>query len=105
MLHRCPSREERSTSSSCLRDGALDLPCCGRDVLLQAEPSDDLLERRIVARRRHRLRLRLTGGEPLVRRDVMRLFRSLGRHLVSGSLDELTLTTNGTQLSRYADEL
>jgi cyclic pyranopterin phosphate synthase len=49
--------------------------------------------------------LRLTGGEPLVRRDVMRLFRSIGRHLVSGSLDELTLMTNGTQLSRYADEL
>src|SRR6185312_3135699 len=50
-------------------------------------------------------KLRLTGGEPLVRRDIMTLFRSLGRHLDSGALDELTLTTNGSQLARYADEL
>jgi GTP 3',8-cyclase len=50
-------------------------------------------------------KLRLTGGEPLVRRDIMGLFRSLGRHLNSGALDELTLTTNGSQLARYADEL
>jgi cyclic pyranopterin phosphate synthase len=50
-------------------------------------------------------KLRLTGGEPLVRRDVMSLFRSLGRHLQTGALDELTLTTNGSQLSRFADEL
>ena len=50
-------------------------------------------------------KLRLTGGEPLVRRDVMSLFRSLGRHLQSGVLDELTLTTNGSQLARFADEL
>jgi cyclic pyranopterin phosphate synthase len=50
-------------------------------------------------------KLRLTGGEPLVRRDVMRLFRSLGRHLQSGALMELTLTTNGSQLSRFAGEL
>jgi cyclic pyranopterin phosphate synthase len=50
-------------------------------------------------------KLRLTGGEPLVRRDIMTLFRSLGRHLQSGALDELTLTTNGSQLARYADEL
>jgi GTP 3',8-cyclase len=50
-------------------------------------------------------KLRLTGGEPLVRRDIMRLFRGLGRHLDSGALDELTLTTNGSQLARYADEL
>jgi GTP 3',8-cyclase len=50
-------------------------------------------------------KLRLTGGEPLVRRDIMTLFRSLGRHLDSGALDELTLTTNGSQLVRYADEL
>jgi cyclic pyranopterin phosphate synthase len=47
----------------------------------------------------------MTGGEPLVRRNVMALFRSLGRHLQSGALDELTLTTNGSQLARYADEL
>jgi len=50
-------------------------------------------------------KLRLTGGEPLVRRGIMTLVRSLSRHLGDGSLDELTLTTNGSQLSRYADEL
>ncbi len=50
-------------------------------------------------------KLRLTGGEPLVRRDVMKLFRSLGRHLSSGELTELTLTTNGSQLGRFAGEL
>jgi cyclic pyranopterin phosphate synthase len=50
-------------------------------------------------------KLRLTGGEPLVRRNVMWLFRRLGRHLESGALDELTLTTNGSQLARFADEL
>jgi len=50
-------------------------------------------------------KLRLTGGEPLVRRDVMKLFRSLGRHIETGALSELTLTTNGSQLARYATEL
>ncbi|ULK98516.1 GTP 3',8-cyclase MoaA [Bradyrhizobium sp. I71] len=50
-------------------------------------------------------KLRITGGEPLVRTSIMELFRRLGRHLQSGMLRELTLTTNGTQLSRYADEL
>ena len=50
-------------------------------------------------------KLRLTGGEPLVRKDVMVLIRSLGRHLKTGDLDELTLTTNGSQLSRLAGEL
>jgi GTP 3',8-cyclase len=50
-------------------------------------------------------KLRLTGGEPLVRRDVMKLFRSLGRHIETGALSELTLTTNGSQLARYASEL
>ena len=50
-------------------------------------------------------KLRLTGGEPLVRRNIMSLFRNLSRHLGSGALDELTLTTNGSQLSRYAQEL
>ena len=43
-------------------------------------------------------KLRLTGGEPLVRRNIMTLFRPLGRHLATGALDELTLTTNGSQL-------
>ncbi|HEV2263016.1 MAG TPA: GTP 3',8-cyclase MoaA [Stellaceae bacterium] len=50
-------------------------------------------------------KLRLTGGEPLVRRNVMSLIRGLGRHLTTGDLDELTLTTNGSQLARYAGEL
>lgn len=50
-------------------------------------------------------KLRLTGGEPLVRRNVMSLVRSLSRHLDSGALDELTLTTNGSQLARFAHEL
>jgi cyclic pyranopterin phosphate synthase len=50
-------------------------------------------------------RLRITGGEPLVRRNVMSLFRSLGRHLETGALDELTLTTNGSQLARFAPDL
>jgi cyclic pyranopterin phosphate synthase len=50
-------------------------------------------------------KLRLTGGEPLVRRDVMKLFRSLGRHIATGALAELTLTTNGSQLGRFASEL
>jgi cyclic pyranopterin phosphate synthase len=49
-------------------------------------------------------RLRITGGEPLVRRNVMGLFRNLGRRIGQG-LDELTLTTNGTQLERFAQDL
>jgi len=50
-------------------------------------------------------KLRLTGGEPLVRRNVMWLVRELGAHLDGGGLDELTLTTNGSQLVKYAGEL
>jgi cyclic pyranopterin phosphate synthase len=50
-------------------------------------------------------KLRLTGGEPLVRRGIMTLFTSLSRHLKSGALKELTLTTNGSQLAKYAAEL
>jgi GTP 3',8-cyclase len=50
-------------------------------------------------------KLRMTGGEPLVRRDVMQLFRKLSRHLDTGALEELTLTTNGSQLDRFSDEL
>lgn len=50
-------------------------------------------------------RLRLTGGEPLVRKNIMHFIRSLSRHLQSGQLDEITITTNGSQLSRFADEL
>jgi len=50
-------------------------------------------------------KLRLTGGEPLVRRGIMTLISSLSRHVASGSLNELTLTTNGSQLQKYASEL
>jgi GTP 3',8-cyclase len=50
-------------------------------------------------------KLRITGGEPLVRRDIMTLFGSLSRHLDSGALDELTVTTNGSQLARHARDL
>jgi cyclic pyranopterin phosphate synthase len=50
-------------------------------------------------------KLRLTGGEPLVRRGIMTLVTSLSRHLAAGALDELTLTTNGSQLKKYAPEL
>jgi cyclic pyranopterin phosphate synthase len=50
-------------------------------------------------------KLRLTGGEPLVRRGIMTLISSLSRHVASGTLKELTLTTNGSQLQRYASEL
>jgi cyclic pyranopterin phosphate synthase len=50
-------------------------------------------------------KLRITGGEPLVRRDILTFFRSISRHLESGALKELTLTTNGSQLARFADDL
>ncbi|MBX3530822.1 MAG: GTP 3',8-cyclase MoaA [Rhizobiaceae bacterium] len=50
-------------------------------------------------------KLRLTGGEPLVRKNVMHLIRQLSRHLASGALEELTLTTNGSQLAKHAAEL
>ncbi len=50
-------------------------------------------------------KLRLTGGEPLVRRGIMTLVNSLSRHLRSRELDELTLTTNGSQLEKYARDL
>jgi cyclic pyranopterin phosphate synthase len=50
-------------------------------------------------------KLRITGGEPLMRKNILWLFRALSRHLDSGALDELTLTTNGSQLPKYAQEL
>jgi GTP 3',8-cyclase len=50
-------------------------------------------------------KLRITGGEPLVRRDIITLFRGLSRHLEAGTLDELTVTTNGSQLARHARDL
>ncbi|MGH6760177.1 MAG: GTP 3',8-cyclase MoaA [Phyllobacterium sp.] len=50
-------------------------------------------------------KLRLTGGEPLVRKNIMHLIHELSRHLRSGALDELTLTTNGSQLAKFAQEM
>lgn len=50
-------------------------------------------------------KIRLTGGEPLVRKNIMFLVRELGRRVQDGALDELTLTTNGSQLARHAEEL
>lgn len=74
-------------------------------------PRSDLLdytEIALIAGRfiRHGIRkIRLTGGEPLARRDVDVLIRQLGRHVQSGVLDELTLTTNGSRLARFATTL
>ncbi|MBY6090167.1 GTP 3',8-cyclase MoaA [Maritimibacter alkaliphilus] len=50
-------------------------------------------------------KLRITGGEPLVRRDIMTFFNGMSRHLEAGDLEELTLTTNGSQLARFAKDL
>lgn len=50
-------------------------------------------------------KLRITGGEPLVRRNILSFFQAMSRHLDSGDLQELTLTTNGSQLTRFADDL
>jgi GTP 3',8-cyclase len=50
-------------------------------------------------------KIRLTGGEPLVRKNIMSLVEALSRHLKSGALEELTLTTNGSQLAKHASEL
>ncbi|MGI3165901.1 GTP 3',8-cyclase MoaA [Pseudooceanicola sp. 200-1SW] len=50
-------------------------------------------------------KLRITGGEPLMRRNILQFFRDMSRHLDSGALKELTLTTNGSQLERFADDL
>ncbi|MGB0843671.1 MAG: GTP 3',8-cyclase MoaA [Alphaproteobacteria bacterium] len=50
-------------------------------------------------------KLRITGGEPLVRKNIMSFFHGMKRHLDSGALEELTLTTNGSQLAKYAEDL
>lgn len=74
-------------------------------------PKSDLLSLEELARlcgafiRRGVRKLRLTGGEPLVRKNVMHLFGTLSNHLDSGMLEELTLTTNGSQLAKYAFDL
>ena len=78
---------------------------------MQFLPKQDLLTLEELDRlcsafvRRGTTKLRLTGGEPLVRRDIMGLFGSLSRHLRSGALRELTLTTNGSQLAKFAGQL
>jgi len=83
----------------CMSDAMIFLP---RRDLLSLEEMDRLCS---VFVARGTRKLRITGGEPLVRNGIMKLFRSLSRHLAAGALDELTLTTNGSLLSRYAAEL
>jgi cyclic pyranopterin phosphate synthase len=86
----------------CMSDDMVFLP--KQDLLTLEE-----LDRLCAAFIRHGVtRLRLTGGEPLVRRDVIWLIRKLGARLGEGEgkgLEELTLTTNGSQLTRFADDL
>jgi cyclic pyranopterin phosphate synthase len=83
----------------CMREAMEFLP---RKELLSLEELDRLCE---VFIQRGVKRLRLTGGEPLVRKGVMDLVRSLSRHLGRGALEDLTLSTNGVLLSQYADAL
>ena len=83
----------------CMSDATRFLP---RRDLLSLEELDRLCS---VLVARGTRKLRITGGEPLVRRDILSLFGRLSRHLVSGALDELTLTTNGSQLARTAAQL
>ncbi|ABD08085.1 GTP cyclohydrolase subunit MoaA [Rhodopseudomonas palustris HaA2] len=83
----------------CMSEDMTFLP---RADLLTLEELDRLCSAFIVRGVR---KLRLTGGEPLVRRNMMSLVRSLSRHLDTGALRELTLTTNGSQLARFAAEL
>ncbi len=82
----------------CMSDAMTFLP---RQELLSLEEIDRLASAFV---QRGVRKLRLTGGEPLVRRNIMWLIRSLSRHIGNG-LDELTLTTNGSQLERYAGAL
>jgi GTP 3',8-cyclase len=85
----------------CVYCMAEDMTFLPRKDLLSLEEIDRLTSAFIARGVR---KLRLTGGEPLVRRNIMWLVRSLSRHLGAG-LDELTLTTNGSQFARYAEEL
>ena len=86
----------------CVYCMAEDMEFLPRRDLLSLEELDRLCSAFIARGTR---KIRLTGGEPLVRRDLMRLIGSLSRHLESGALRELTLTTNGSQLARFAAEL
>lgn len=83
----------------CMAENMTFLP---KTDLLSLEELDQLCTQFI---RRGISKIRLTGGEPLVRRDFMQLITALSRHLKTGDLQELTLTTNGTQLSRFAGPL
>ncbi|MCV6598580.1 MAG: GTP 3',8-cyclase MoaA [Mangrovicoccus sp.] len=83
----------------CMAENMTFLP---KKELLSLEELDRLCSRFIALGVR---KLRITGGEPLVRRDIMTFFRAMSRHLDSGALEELTLTTNGSQLERFAGDL
>jgi cyclic pyranopterin phosphate synthase len=83
----------------CMAEDMVFLP---RKELLTLEELDRLCSAFV---RKGVRKIRLTGGEPLVRRGIMDLINGLSRHLASGDLSELTLTTNATQLSKYADDL
>ncbi|WP_409431827.1 GTP 3',8-cyclase MoaA [Litorimonas sp. RW-G-Af-16] len=83
----------------CMAESMTFLP---RKELLTLEELGDVSEAFIARGVR---KIRLTGGEPLVRRDVMTLVRRLGDHAKAGRLDEVTMTTNGTLLSKYAAEI
>ncbi len=83
----------------CMSENMTFLP---KQDLLSLEELDRLCSVFIAKGVKH---LRLTGGEPLVRRDIMKLISSLSHHLETGDLNELTLTTNGSQLAKYADDL
>jgi cyclic pyranopterin phosphate synthase len=86
----------------CIYCMAEDMTFLPRRDLLTLEELDRLCSTFVARGTR---KLRITGGEPLVRRNIMSLFKALSRHLTSGDLDELTLTTNGSQLEIHAEEL
>lgn len=86
----------------CVYCMAEDMTFLPRAEVLSLEEIDRLASAFI---RRGTRKLRLTGGEPLVRRGIDDLVRSLGRHLKSGALEELTLTSNGSQMDRHAEHL
>ncbi|MFG1265353.1 MULTISPECIES: GTP 3',8-cyclase MoaA [Xanthobacter] len=86
----------------CVYCMAEDMTFLPRDQVLSIEELDRLASAFIAM---GVTKLRLTGGEPLVRKGIMDLFAGLSRHLACGALKELTLTTNGTQLARHAQAL
>jgi GTP 3',8-cyclase len=83
----------------CMSENMTFLP---KKDLLSLEELDRLTSRFVALGVR---KLRITGGEPLVRKGIMSYFEAMSRHLASGALDELTLTTNGSQLRRFAKPL